>query len=121
MKDNRILPEGSLPLAERIAIAKALGAGDDLAEDAGATAVGDDPDYVTGGGDSLIYRVPLADLPPGASRPPCRRRSTTRPSPPFYLQDRFCTSGSADTKRLYFLAGKLTSPARRRRTGSCGW
>ena len=28
-------------------------------------------------------------------------------TPPFYLQDRFCTSKSDDTKRLYFLAGKL--------------
>ena len=28
-------------------------------------------------------------------------------TPPFYLQDRFCTSNSADTKRLYYLAGNL--------------
>ena len=28
-------------------------------------------------------------------------------TPPFYLQDRFCTSDSEDTKRLYYLAGKL--------------
>ena len=28
-------------------------------------------------------------------------------TPPFYLQDRFCTSNSEDTKRLYYLAGKL--------------
>ena len=28
-------------------------------------------------------------------------------TPPFYLQDRFCTSNSKDTKRLYYVAGKL--------------
>ena len=28
-------------------------------------------------------------------------------TPPYYLQDRFCTSQSQDTKRLYFLAGNL--------------
>jgi hypothetical protein len=28
-------------------------------------------------------------------------------TPPFFLQDRFCTSNSADTKRLFYLAGKL--------------
>jgi hypothetical protein len=27
---------------------------------------------------------------------------------PSYLQDRFCTSKSSDTKRLYYLAGKLS-------------
>jgi hypothetical protein len=28
-------------------------------------------------------------------------------TPPFFLQDRFCTSKSEDTQRLYFLAGHL--------------
>ena len=28
-------------------------------------------------------------------------------TPPYYLQDRFCTSQSEDTARLYYLAGKL--------------
>ena len=28
-------------------------------------------------------------------------------TPPFFLQDRFCTSNSSDTKRLYYVAGKL--------------
>ena len=27
--------------------------------------------------------------------------------PPFYLQDRFCTSSSVDTQRLYYLSGRL--------------
>ncbi len=31
VKDNRIMPAGTLPLPERVAIAEALGAGDDLA------------------------------------------------------------------------------------------
>jgi hypothetical protein len=71
VKGNRILPTGTLPLDARRAIAKALGAGDDLAEDAGAVGVGDDPDYVTGGGDSLTYRVPIA-------QPLCRPFSTIK-------------------------------------------
>ena len=28
-------------------------------------------------------------------------------TPPYYLQDRFCTSTSEDTQRLYFLTGHL--------------
>ena len=28
-------------------------------------------------------------------------------TPPFFLQDRFCTSQSADTKRLYYMTAKL--------------
>jgi hypothetical protein len=28
-------------------------------------------------------------------------------TPPFFLQDRFCTSRSQDTQQLYFLAGHL--------------
>ena len=105
MKDNRILPDGFLPLAQRIAIAEALGAGEDLARDSGPSHVGDDPDYVAGGGDSLVYEVDLSELP----RAPADVRATLyyQAIPPFYLQDRFCTSDSDDTKRLYFLAGHL--------------
>jgi hypothetical protein len=105
VKDNRILPEGFLPLAERTAIAEALGAGPDLAQDAGSTAVGDDPDYLSSGADSIRYRIPLADLA-GA---PATLQATLyyQATPPFYLQDRFCTSRSPDTQRLYFLAGHL--------------
>ena len=36
-------------------------------------------------------------------------------TPPYFLQDRFCTSQSEDTQRLYFLAGHLNlddTPAR---------
>ena len=49
VKDNRLLPQGFLPLPDREAIAAALSAGPDLAEESGPTAVGDDPDYQTGG------------------------------------------------------------------------
>jgi hypothetical protein len=31
-----------------------------------------------------------------------------QPMPPFFLQDRFCTSNSPDTQRLYYLGGKLS-------------
>ncbi len=105
VKDNRILPHGFLPLADRTAIATALGAGAELAAESGAVAVGDDPDYRTGGADPLTYRVPLAAL----TAKPAAVRATLyyQATPPYFLQDRFCTSGSADTRRLYFLAANL--------------
>ena len=105
VKDNRILPYGYLDLAERERIAEAFGAGPDLAEDAGSTGVGDDPDYRTGGGDSLVYTIPLTDIP----GTPATVQATLyyQAIPPYYLQDRFCTSNSDDTQRLYFLAGHL--------------
>jgi hypothetical protein len=34
-------------------------------------------------------------------------------TPPYYLQDRFCTSKSDDTARLYYLTGKLDVAATR--------
>ena len=107
VKDNRLQPDGLLPLAQRQSIARALGAQEDLALDVGPTAVGDDPDYLPGGGgkDSLTYAVPLADLqgkPAGV-----RARLYYQATPPFYLQDRFCTAKGADRDRLYFLAGHL--------------
>lgn len=104
-KDNRLLPDGYLGLAKRIDIAEALGAGEDLARDAGAHGVGDDPDYVHGGGDSLVYQVDLSELAdtPAAVRATLYYQAT----PPYFLQDRFCTSRSEDTQRLVFLTGHL--------------
>ncbi len=107
VKDNRLLPKGFLPLKQRQAIAKALGADKDLAVDVGSTAVGDDPDYrpLGDGKDSLTYAVPLADLkgaPVGV-----RARLYYQATPPFFLQDRFCTAEGTDRDRLYFLAGHL--------------
>jgi hypothetical protein len=105
VKDNRLLPHGFLPLAERVKIADALGADARLAEDVAPVAVDDDPDYRDGGKDELVYRVNLAEL----TGEPASVRATLyyQGTPPYYLQDKFCTSRSEDTKRLYFLAGKL--------------
>jgi len=57
----KLLPYGYLDQVKRIRIARALGAKKDMAEDAGATAVGDDLDYADGSGGgrvSAIYLVP---------------------------------------------------------------
>lgn len=105
VKDNRILPSGFLPLEDRIAISRSIGAGADLAIDTGPHAVGDDPDYRTGGGDRLVYEIDLKDL----RGTPAAVSSTLyyQAIPPYYLEDRFCTSSSDDTQRLYFLTGHL--------------
>ena len=65
----------------------------------------DDPDYREGGGDSLLYEINLAEI----KGTPATVQATLfyQAIPPFYLQDRFCTSKSRDTQRLYFLAGHL--------------
>jgi len=105
VKDNRILPHGFLPLAERVAIAGALGAGPDLARDSGPHGVDGDPDYVGGGGDRLRYAIDRSEL---AGRPVAVVATLYYQAiPPYYLEDRFCTSRSEDTQRLYFLAGHL--------------
>lgn len=104
VKDNRILPEGYLRLEDRIAIAKALGAGRDLAEEAGSLT--DDPDYTVGGRDTLVYRVPLADLK-GVRPAAVQAILYYQATPPFYLQDRFCTARGPDAERLYNLVGRL--------------
>ncbi|HEX2256310.1 MAG TPA: hypothetical protein VHG92_06360, partial [Afifellaceae bacterium] len=117
VKDNRILPKGYLPADQRIEIARALGAGEDLGEDAGSTGVGDDPHYVTGGGDSLVYEVPLAELPAGSSAAAVQATLFYQATPPFYLQDRFCTAKGEDTERLKFLVGHLNLDA----TAAEGW
>jgi hypothetical protein len=105
VKDNRLMPHGYLPLDHREAIAKALGAEPGMAADAGATAVGDDPDYVSGGGDSLVYKVDLSTIQ--GTPDTVRARLYYQATPPFYLQDRFCTAKGADRDRLYFLSGHL--------------
>ena len=106
VKDNRLLPHGFLKLDDRIEISRALGAGAELAQETGPAAVGDDPDYRTGGGDSLVYRVPLSELAGKAAA--VQATIYYQATPPNYLQDRFCTSKSNDTKRLFFLTGKLS-------------
>ena len=112
VKDNRLLPHGFLPYDERLKISAALGAGADLAADVAPTAIGGDPDYAPGGGDSTLYRIKRSEL----TGQPAFVRATLyyQAVPPFYLQDRFCTSQSKDTQRLYYLVGHLNlkdSPA----------
>jgi hypothetical protein len=115
VKDNRILPHGFLPLGERVAIAKALGAGEDLARETGAHGVGDDPDYREGGADSLRYEVPLALL--GGRAVAVQATLHYQATPPFYLQDRFCTARGDDPQRLYYIAGHLNLNG----TAAQGW
>jgi hypothetical protein len=105
VKDNRLLPAGFMSLPDRISISRALGAGPDMAEDTSPVAVDDDPDYRSGGGDKLTYRVPLAEL---AGKPASVEATLYyQATPPYFLQDRFCTSNSEDTKRLYYVTGRL--------------
>ena len=123
MKDNRLLPHGFLPREARLEIARALGGGAELADEAGATGVGDDPDYRSGGSDTLVYRVDLSTLSPGLAA--VRATLYYQATPPFYLQDRFCTAAGADARRLYYLTGNLAlrgSPAEdwKLRTASTG-
>jgi hypothetical protein len=79
-----------------------------MAIDAGSTAVGDDPDYADGksnGTDTLIYRIP-ADALDGTPAD-VRVQLHFQATPPFYLQDRFCTAQGDDRDRLYFMTGHL--------------
>ncbi|HEX6900258.1 MAG TPA: hypothetical protein VF789_11115 [Thermoanaerobaculia bacterium] len=122
-KDNRLLPRGWMPTLE---LARQTGLGSpkfpaealvervlpDLPDGRGGHV--DDPWYrprsaggLGGGGDELTYSVPLADL---KGRKPASVQVTLyyQSTPPFYLQDRFCTApGKPDTGRLFFLAGHL--------------
>jgi hypothetical protein len=107
VKDNRILPKGYLPPAQRREIAAALGAGDTLADESGSSAVGTDPDYVTGGGDALVYRVPLSDLPAGVRPASVQATLYYQAIPPFYLHDRLCTAKGPDVDRLHYLVTHL--------------
>ena len=121
LKDNRLLPHGFLPLAQRVAIAKKLGADEALAEQAGAHGTRDDPAYAPQegtelpGSQSVAYRIDLSRL----SQRPASLQATLyyQAIPPFFLQDRFCTSKSDDTRRLY----DLTSHLDLRDTRAAGW
>jgi hypothetical protein len=129
LKDNRLLPHGYLPLAERVAIATQLGAdkalpekaGKALAEQAGAHGTGDDPayepkeGYSLNGSQSVAYRIDLSHLP---QRPTTLQATLYYQAiPPYFLQDRFCTSTSDDTRRLY----QLTSQLDLNGTRAAGW
>ncbi len=122
VKDNRLLPPGwepTLARAEKYHLGSERLSAEALVEDVqaklpdGEGGTVDDPWYVPrskgglgGGGDELTYRVPLA----GLDGEPAQVRATlySQSIPPFYLQDRFCTTPAGrDTQRLYFLAGHL--------------
>lgn len=105
LKDNRLLPDGFLSLPDRVKIARALGAGEDLAEDAGPVGVGGDPAYVHGGGDTVRYQIPLAAI----HGKPASVEAVLydQASPPFFLQDRFCTAHGVDRNRLAYLTAGL--------------
>lgn len=111
VKDNRILPKGFLPLAQRVAIAEAIGAREDLAETTGAYLGGQsDPDFGPGS-DSLVYSIDLGSAADRAAT--VEATLYWQATPPFYLQDRFCTSDSTDTERLFYLVGELDLSATR--------
>ena len=105
LKDNRLLPQGFLPLDQRVQISRALGAGEDMAMDSGAVGTGDDLAYKAGGGDTFAYHVPLDAL----SATPAKVSATLyyQAIPPFYLQDRFCTAKGTDADLLRFLTSQL--------------
>ncbi|WP_375460692.1 hypothetical protein [uncultured Enterovirga sp.] len=105
VKDNRLLPEGYLPLEARTELAMAIGADAKLAKETGSVGVEGDPDYVMGGGDSFTYEVPLRNL--GGEARTVEATLFYQAQPPFYLQDRFCTGKGRDTDRLFLLAGFL--------------
>lgn len=108
-KDNRLMPAGTLPPETREEIAALMGLPPDeaekLSDEIGAQGVGDDPDYVAGGGDTLAYRIPLADM----DGDPVSVRATLhyQATPPFFLQDRFCTGSGPNRDRLYHLTSLL--------------
>jgi hypothetical protein len=118
VKDNRLYPSGFLPLAHRVKIAEALGAQRNLAEDTTAVGVTGpdgviDPDYDTEAGRAVTGadRVTYAfDLPDGKTVARVTARLLYQATPPFYLQDRFCTGKeTTDMNRLLYLADNLVS------------
>jgi hypothetical protein len=132
VKDNRLLPRGwtpSVELARREGLGSAKLSAEalthhilpDLPDGRGGEV--HDPWYepkskggLGGGGDEITYAIPLADLK-GA---PASVKVTLyyQAIPPFYLQDRFCsTPAQPDTGRLFFLAGHANLDG----TRAAGW
>ncbi len=72
---------------------------------------------LAGGGDALTYAVPLADLL-GVQPASVRVTLYYQAMPPFYLQDRFCSTPTRpDTARLFFVAGHTNLD----NTRAAGW
>ena len=106
VKDNRLLPQGFLSQPDRVKIATALGADAEMAEETDPVEVDNDPDYTSGGGDFLVYRVPLDAL--GTGKPTSVRATLYyQATPPFFMQDRLCTAQGADTDRLRYISGHI--------------
>jgi hypothetical protein len=113
VKDNRLLPHGFLPLADRLKIARALGdttpldshMDENLAKAVESKGVNGDKDYEEGTGlDNLTYVISGLTGSPATVRVTLYHQSLA----PYFLQDRFCVApGEQDTRRLYFLAGHL--------------
>ena len=83
----------------------ALCADADMAEETDPVGVGDNPDYRTGGADTLTYRIPRADI--GGQPAAVEATLYYQAIPPFFLQDRFCTAKGNDRDRLAYLASAL--------------
>jgi hypothetical protein len=123
VKDNRILPRGWTP-TEKLAESQGLGSAKLPIRDLLAAVTPhlpdgnggevNDPWYrpqsaggMGGGGDEVIYSAPTAAFKgtPDSVRATLYYQSI----PPFYLQDRFCTSPKEpDTSRLFFVAGHVS-------------
>src|SRR5882724_1589293 len=120
VKDNRLLPKGWTPdlrLAEAEGLGSAKYSAEDLVEHVlpelpdGRGGQVNDPWYqprskngLGGGGDEVTYEIPTADLHGQAAS--LRATLYYQTIPPFYLQDRFCTTPQGpDTSRLFFVAG----------------
>ena len=113
VKDNRLLPHGFLPLADRLKIARALGdttpldshMDENMAKAVESKGVNGDKDYEEGNGfDNLTYVISGLTGSPATVRVTLYHQSTA----PYFLQDRFCVAPDGDdTRRLYFLAGHL--------------
>ena len=120
VKDNRLLPRGWTPSVE-LARREGLGSAKLSAEALTHHILPDLPDGhggevrdpwyepksqggLGGGGDEITYAIPLSDI----KGTPASVKVTLyyQAIPPFYLQDRFCsTPAQPDTGRLFFLAG----------------
>lgn len=114
VKDNRLLPHGFLPEADRLKIARALGdttpldsvMDENVGSDnsVGPKGVNGDDDYKRGGGDRLSYVISNLNGQPVTIRATLYSQSIA----PYFLQDRFCVAPDGpDTRRLFFLAGHL--------------
>ena len=72
-----------------------------MARDTSPVGVGDDPDYRHGGGDTFAFEIPLADIPGQAAA--VEAVLHYQATPPFFLQDRFCTAKGTDRDRLAYI------------------